>query len=389
MSGWQWQQTMLRIKDPVASVDYYTKNYGMTLLAKCDFPQWEFALYFLATLPEGTTYDLDPNSEEAQEYLWKGEYNGHKNVALELTHNYGTESTEGPVYHGGNAGECEELGKGGRDGFGHIAFNCDDVYAACAGLEANGVTFKKKPDEGMMKGLAFAYDPDGYWVEIVSRAGAEGHGITNQFNLSQTMMRIKDPAKTIPFYEACGLTLLRKMSHERGKFTNFFMASLTPELKEAYTAAVGEEGAEGEKAVAFVKSLFIPVLELTHNWGTEDDAEFKHYSGNEARPGCGSDGRGFGHIGFLVDDVYAACDALEPLGFGFKKKVRRSLPYVITVHAWHRAPKRAHANMCAEVKRLAVCVVACLKPDEGGMKGLAFAYDPDGYWVEIVKRGGL
>ena len=25
-------------------------------------------------------------------------------------------------------------------------------------------------------------------------------------------------------------------------------------------------------------------------------------------------------IGFLVDDVYAACDALEPLGYGFKKK---------------------------------------------------------------------
>ena len=23
------------------------------------------------------------------------------------------------------------------------------------------------------------------------------------------------------------------------------------------------------------------------------------------------------------------------------------------------------------------------------MKGLAFAYDPDGYWVEIVPRGGL
>ena len=40
----------------------------------------------------------------------------------------------------------------------------------------------------------------------------------------------------------------------------------------------------------------------------------------QARPGCGSDGRGFGHIGFLVDDVYAACDFLEPLGFGFKKK---------------------------------------------------------------------
>ena len=29
--------------------------------------------------------------------------------------------------------------------------------------------FQKKPDEGRMKGLAFALDPDGYWVEIVPR----------------------------------------------------------------------------------------------------------------------------------------------------------------------------------------------------------------------------
>lgn len=38
----------------------------------------------------------------------------------------------------------------------------------------------------------------------------------------------------------------------------------------------------------------------------------------------------------------------------------------------------SRARMCRFV-----CCVA------GGMKGLAFAYDPDGYWVEIVKRGGL
>ena len=87
MAPWQWQQTMLRIKDPVASVDYYSKNFGMTLIAKLDFPQWQFALYFLASLPEGTAYDLDPTSDEAAAYLWSGDYAGHKNVALELTHN--------------------------------------------------------------------------------------------------------------------------------------------------------------------------------------------------------------------------------------------------------------------------------------------------------------
>jgi lactoylglutathione lyase len=29
------------------------------------------------------------------------------------------------------------------------------------------------------------------------------------------------------------------------------------------------------------------------------------------------------------------------------------------------------------------------EPDGGSMKGLAFAYDPDGYAVEIIKRGGI
>jgi lactoylglutathione lyase len=29
------------------------------------------------------------------------------------------------------------------------------------------------------------------------------------------------------------------------------------------------------------------------------------------------------------------------------------------------------------------------EPDGGAMKGLAFAYDPDGYSIEIIKRGGM
>ena len=29
------------------------------------------------------------------------------------------------------------------------------------------------------------------------------------------------------------------------------------------------------------------------------------------------------------------------------------------------------------------------EPDGGSMKGLAFAYDPDGYSVEIIPRGGM
>ena len=44
--------------------------------------------------------------------------------------------------------------------FGHIAFNCDDVYAATEKFLAKGLNFRKKPDEGRMKSLAFALDPD-------------------------------------------------------------------------------------------------------------------------------------------------------------------------------------------------------------------------------------
>lgn len=46
-------------------------------------------------------------------------------------------------------------------GFGHIAVMTRDVYGECAALEADGVRFQKRPDEGKMKGIAFALDPDG------------------------------------------------------------------------------------------------------------------------------------------------------------------------------------------------------------------------------------
>ena len=38
-------------------------------------------------------------------------------------------------------------------------------------LEQMGVEFIKRPDDGMMKGLAFIKDPDGYWIEILSPNG--------------------------------------------------------------------------------------------------------------------------------------------------------------------------------------------------------------------------
>lgn len=300
-----WQQTMLRIKDPTKTIPFYTDLLGFTLIDKFDFPQWEFSLYFLTTLPEGETYDLIPGTKEAHDYLWNME-----GVALELTHNYGTEEDGDFAYYPGNKE---------KDGFGHIAVNTDDVYAMSEKLEKAGCSFKKKPDEGRMKGLAFVYDPDGYWVELVKRG--DDAKIANECNFSQTMLRVKDPKKSLEFYQRLGMKLL--VERHFSDFSLYFLAS-----------NVSDE--------TNVKEMFQPVLELTHNHGTESDDNFKHFTGNE------DDKKGFGHIGFLVDDVYKACDSIAEMGYGFQKE-----------------------------------------PDGGSMKGLAFALDPDGYWVEIVKRGGI
>ena len=56
-------------------------------------------------------------------------------------------------------------------GFGHIGFLVNDLDLACNYLENKSISFKKKPLDGAMRGLAFIYDPDGYWVEIIGRGG--------------------------------------------------------------------------------------------------------------------------------------------------------------------------------------------------------------------------
>ena len=130
------------------------------------------SVYFLERQREGQTSPectLEKATVESEKYL-----NNMSGVALELTHNHGTE--DDPSYKVWNGNTGQDAGEPGSAnyaeepkarGFGHIAFNCDDVYAATEKLLANGVKFQKKPDEGRMKGLAFALDPDGYWVELV------------------------------------------------------------------------------------------------------------------------------------------------------------------------------------------------------------------------------
>ena len=163
-----------------------------------------------------------------------------------------------------------------------------------------------------------------------SSANPEATDATANFVLNQTMLRIKDPAKSTAFYrDVLGMTLIEKFDFPDMAFSLYFLGYPTTPVPI--------------DAKARAKWLFEQpaLLELTHNHGTEDQTEFSHHNGND-------DPRGFGHIGISVPDVYAACDRFEKLGVEFVKK-----------------------------------------PDDGNMKGLGFIKDPDGYWIEILSSSGL
>jgi len=53
--------------------------------------------------------------------------------------------------------------------FGHIAFEVDDIYAACAHLMSNGVIINRPPRDGRM---AFVRSPDNISVELLQRGAA-------------------------------------------------------------------------------------------------------------------------------------------------------------------------------------------------------------------------
>lgn len=145
-----FNHTMLRIKDPLASLDFYTRMLGFTLVRKFDSEQGRFSLFFLVLVDDAGAMPDDPAARKE----WLARQSG----VLELTHNHGTESESGPVYHDGNSDPR---------GFGHLCVSVPDIKSACARLQSMGVSFQKRLDEGSMRSIAFIKDPDGYWIELI------------------------------------------------------------------------------------------------------------------------------------------------------------------------------------------------------------------------------
>ncbi|RCN44006.1 lactoylglutathione lyase [Ancylostoma caninum] len=158
-------------------------------------------------------------------------------------------------------------------------------------------------------------------AELVGEPSME----TDGFYFQQTMLRIKDPRKSLPFYtKVLGMRLLKQMDFSGGQFSLYFMG-----YKKA------DEIPRDEKERDHFALSTLATIELTHNWGTENQPDFSYHNGNK-------EPRGFGHIGIVVPDVDKACERFEKMGVQFIKK-----------------------------------------PQDGSMKGLAFIQDPDGYWIEI------
>jgi len=95
------------------------------------------------------------------------------------------------------------------------------------------------------------------------------------------MLRVKDVGRSISFYrDVLGMTNCRKVDFppNRGDFSLYFLAD-TALLPSDYKADPDDPEA------AALKGLFHPVLELTHNHGTESDDAFQYISGNADKEG--------------------------------------------------------------------------------------------------------
>jgi len=121
--------TMLRVGDLDRSIRFYTEVLGMRLLRRNDYPDGKFTLAFVG---------------------YQDERDG---AVLELTFNWGVDTYD--------------IGTG----YGHVALEVDDAYAACAEIKRRGGTVTR--EAGPMKHgstiIAFVQDPDGYKIELIQK----------------------------------------------------------------------------------------------------------------------------------------------------------------------------------------------------------------------------
>ena len=102
-----------------------------------------------------------------------------------------------------------------------------------------------------------------------------------------TMVRVTDLDASLRFWcDLLGLSEVRRMENEQGRYTLVFLAAPKDQARSA-----------AERS---------PEVELTFNWDPES------YTG----------GRNFGHLAYKVDDIYAACQRLADGGVTINRPPR-------------------------------------------------------------------
>ena len=83
-----FNQTMLRIKDPKISLDFYKRIIGMKLYRKIDFPDMQCTLYFLGMPNDVDDQNVPKNDNKRTTWTFS------QRAILELTHNWDTNTYE-------------------------------------------------------------------------------------------------------------------------------------------------------------------------------------------------------------------------------------------------------------------------------------------------------
>ena len=124
----RYLHTMIRVRDLPAALHFFCDGLGLVEVRRREHEQCRYTLVFL------------------------GEREGGDSPQLELTYNW----------------DQVEPYPGGRN-FGHVAYEVDDIYAACQRFVDAGFAISRPPRDGRM---AFVRSPDLISVELLQRGAA-------------------------------------------------------------------------------------------------------------------------------------------------------------------------------------------------------------------------
>jgi lactoylglutathione lyase len=107
-----------------------------------------------------------------------------------------------------------------------------------------------------------------------------------------TMLRVRNLDPALDFYcNKLGLKEVRRHTDEKNKYTLVFLAA----------------PGDGELVAKGPHNRAAPLVELTYNWGSEEDYGEARY---------------FGHLAYEVDDIYATCERLMKAGVTINRPPR-------------------------------------------------------------------